>query len=109
MLSPLRKREAVDHVVETLGATERRAVSREIAMRFLIRFTVISQHRSTQRKPHVPRQDEDVLTAAIIALAERFGRYNNARPHSSLGYRPPAPQTNLPAALIPPYSGEVAA
>ena len=48
-------------MVETLGATERRACR------------VIGQHRSTQRKPRVPRQDEDVLTAAIIALAERFG------------------------------------
>ena len=48
-------------------------------MRFLIRFTVIGQHRSTQRKPRVPRQDEDVLTAAIIALAERFGRYGYRR------------------------------
>jgi transposase InsO family protein len=54
-------------VVETLGATERRACR------------VIGQHRSTQRKPRVPRQDEDVLTAAIIALAERFGRYGYRR------------------------------
>ena len=54
-------------MVETLGATERRACR------------VIGQHRSTQRKPRVPRQDEDVLTAAIIALAERFGRYGYRR------------------------------
>ncbi|HAO35056.1 MAG TPA: hypothetical protein DCQ40_02695, partial [Hyphomonas sp.] len=67
VLSPSRKREAVDHVVETLGATERRACR------------VIGQHRSTQRKPRVVRQDEDVLTAAIIALAERFGRYGYRR------------------------------
>ena len=39
----------------------------------------MGQHRSTQRKPRVPRQDEDVLTAAIIALAERFGRYGYRR------------------------------
>ena len=54
-------------MVETLGATERRACR------------VIGQHRSTQRKPRVVRQDEDVLTAAIIALAERFGRYDYRR------------------------------
>ncbi|MEM1152033.1 MAG: IS3 family transposase [Pseudomonadota bacterium] len=66
-LSPSRKRDAVDHVVETLGATERRACR------------VVGQHRSTQRKPRIPRQDEDVLTAAIIALAERFGRYGYRR------------------------------
>ncbi len=67
VLSPSRKREAVDHVVETLGATERRACR------------VIGQHRSSQRKPGVPRQDEDVLTAAIIRLAEQFGRYGYRR------------------------------
>ncbi len=40
---------------------------------------MIGQHRSTQRKPRTPRQDEDILTAAIIALAERFGRYGYCR------------------------------
>ena len=54
-------------MVETLGATERRACR------------VIGQHRSPQRKPRMPRQDEGVLTAAIIALAERFGRYGYRR------------------------------
>ena len=54
-------------MVETFGATERRACR------------VIGQHRSTQRKPRVPRQDEDVLTAAIITLAEWFGRYGYRR------------------------------
>jgi putative transposase len=29
--------------------------------------------------------------------------YNRLRPHSSLGYRPPAPQAVLPAPLWPPY------
>jgi hypothetical protein len=40
---------------------------------------VIGQHRSTQRKPRTPRSDEDALTSAIIALAERFGRYGYRR------------------------------
>ncbi|MEO0818670.1 MAG: integrase core domain-containing protein, partial [Pseudomonadota bacterium] len=35
--------------------------------------------------------------------------YNTKRPHSSLGYRPPAPETILPAALMPPYFVDVAA
>ncbi|MEO1406539.1 MAG: IS3 family transposase, partial [Pseudomonadota bacterium] len=34
--------------------------------------------------------------------------YNTARPHSSLGYRPPAPETILPAAITPPYRLEAA-
>ncbi|MAW35711.1 MAG: hypothetical protein CMM68_01615 [Rhodospirillaceae bacterium] len=29
--------------------------------------------------------------------------YNTYRPHSSLGYKPPAPVTVLPVSLIPPY------
>ena len=34
--------------------------------------------------------------------------YNTFRPHSSLGYRPPAPVTALPAAFMPPYTVEAA-
>lgn len=54
-------------MVEELGVSERQACR------------VIDQHRSTQRKPRTPRPDEDALTAAIIALAERFGRYGYRR------------------------------
>ena len=35
--------------------------------------------------------------------------YNRLRPHSSLGYRPPAPQAVLPAPLWPPYPVVVSA
>lgn len=35
--------------------------------------------------------------------------YNQLRPHSSLGYKPPAPQTILPAGRPPPYYGGAAA
>ena len=35
--------------------------------------------------------------------------FNTFRPHSSLGYRPPAPKAILPTAFIPPYAGGVAA
>jgi len=34
--------------------------------------------------------------------------YNIHRPHSSLGYKPPAPVTVLPASFIPPYRGRAA-
>ena len=34
--------------------------------------------------------------------------YNTYRPHSSLGYKPPAPVTVLPASFIPPYRGRAA-
>ena len=34
--------------------------------------------------------------------------YNIYRPHSSLGYNPPAPVTVLPASFIPPYTGRAA-
>ena len=43
-------------------------------------------------------------------LIETWRRYyNTQRPHSSLGYKPPAPETILPAAFIPPYYMNVAA
>ena len=67
VLSPSRKRIAVDHVVDELGVSQRQACR------------VIGQHRSTQRKPRTPRPDEDALTLAIISLAERFGRYGYRR------------------------------
>ena len=54
-------------MVEELGVSQRRACR------------VIGQHRSTHRKPHTGRPDEAFLTAAIISLAERFGRYGYRR------------------------------
>ena len=87
---------------------------------------VLGQHRSTQRKAPKGRTDDAALTADIVALATEYGRYgyrritallraagwavnvkrveriwrqhyNTRRPHSSLGYKPPAP----PAVLWP--------
>ena len=49
------------------------------------------------------------LREAQILIETWRRHYNTARPHSSLGYRPPAPQTILPAAFIPPYCEGVAA
>ena len=40
---------------------------------------VIGQHRSTQRKRPKGRPDGDALTAAIIRLAEQYGRYGYRR------------------------------
>ena len=39
-------------------------------------------------------------------LTERYRRtYNRIRPHSSLGYRPPAPEALLPAGPVPMLVG----
>ena len=40
---------------------------------------VLGQHRSVQRYKVKPREDEDALTAAIIALASQYGRYGYRR------------------------------
>lgn len=66
-MSPARRRACVKHVVRELGVSERKACA------------VLGQHRSTQRK--VPRgaEDEARLTADIIELAKRFGRYGYRR------------------------------
>ena len=40
---------------------------------------VVGQHRSTQRKLLTPPADEKPLTAAIIRLAQQYGRYGYRR------------------------------
>ncbi|PLX45570.1 MAG: IS3 family transposase, partial [Deltaproteobacteria bacterium] len=57
----------MDKVREKLGVSERRACK------------VLGQHRSVQRPVAQPRLDEDIVTAAIIALGRRFGRYGYRR------------------------------
>jgi transposase InsO family protein len=57
----------VEHVVAELGVPERRACR------------VLGQHRSTQRKPPGTPDDEAALTADIVALATRYGRYGYRR------------------------------
>ena len=54
-------------MVAALGVPERRACR------------VLGQHRSTQRKPPSPPDDEAGLTADIIALATQYGRYGYRR------------------------------
>ena len=66
-MSPARRRACVEHVVAELGVPERRACR------------VLGQHRSTQRKPPRTPDDEAALTADIVALATRYGRYGHRR------------------------------
>ena len=57
----------MEAVCEGLHISERRACR------------VLGQYRSTQRRHGCRRADEDALTAAIVALAARFGRYGYRR------------------------------
>jgi len=90
----------------------------------------LNQARSTQRHPEWVPDDEPPLVSRIVALAMQYGRYgyrritallhqegwrvnhkrverlwrreyHQVRPHSALGYRPPAPETREP---LPPGS-----
>ena len=57
----------MEHVTRRLGVSERRACA------------VLGQHRSTQRKAPRAAADEAALTADIIELAKRYGRYGYRR------------------------------
>jgi transposase InsO family protein/transposase-like protein len=63
LLSPARRRVCIDHVRSQLKLSERRVCR------------VLGQHRSTQRRVPRGRDDEERLTADIIALARQYGRY----------------------------------
>jgi hypothetical protein len=67
MVSPARRRACVEHVERELGVSERKACA------------ALGQHRSTQRKAPRAPDDEARLTADIIELAKRFGRYGYRR------------------------------
>ena len=62
-MSPARRRACVEHVKLKLAVSERRACK------------ALGQHRSTQRKVPRGRDDEERLTADIVALAREYGRY----------------------------------
>ena len=66
-MSPARRRRCIDHVMTKLDVSERLACR------------VLGQHRSTQRKAPRGRADEAALTADIVALATRYGRYGYRR------------------------------
>jgi hypothetical protein len=72
-LNPARRRAGVEHVVETLGVSERFACR------------VIGQHRTTQRSTPKTADDEAALTADIIELARQYGRYGYHRTTASCG------------------------
>src|SRR3712207_1846673 len=61
--SPARRRACVEHVRVAVRVSERRVCR------------VLGQPRSTQRKPPRGRDDEEQLTADIVELARRYGRY----------------------------------
>ena len=44
------------------------------------------------------------LREAKVLIEQWRRHYNTIRPHSSLGYKPPAPETILPAAEAPAYA-----
>ena len=67
LLSPARRRRCIEHVRQTFQVSERFACR------------VLGQHRSTQRKVPRSRDDEEALTADIIALAREYGRYGYQR------------------------------
>ncbi|MFD0848979.1 IS3 family transposase [Sphingosinicella xenopeptidilytica] len=67
VLSPSRRRAGVAHACAALGVSERRACR------------AVGQHRSTQRRVARPRSDEKRLTADIVRLASRYGRYGYRR------------------------------
>ncbi|PNQ19898.1 IS3 family transposase [Agrobacterium salinitolerans] len=67
LLSAARRRACVDHVIDELKVSERRACR------------VLGQHRSTQRKIAKTPDDEAALTTDITALALQYGRYGYRR------------------------------
>src|ERR1017187_4551445 len=67
LLSPERRRCAVEHAREEYEVSERRACR------------VVRQWRGTQRYVPLRRTDEDQLTQAILTLAGKYGRYGYRR------------------------------
>jgi putative transposase len=47
----------------------------------------------------------NTLAEAKIFIEQWRGHYNTVRPHSALGYRPPAPEVLLPMPCVPSGSG----
>ena len=67
VISPARRRQAVEHVQQISEVSERRACR------------VIGQSRSTQRYAIKPADEEEMLAQRIIALASQYGRYRYRR------------------------------
>ena len=67
MISPDRRRQAVEQAQEVLDVSERRVCR------------VLGQPRSTQRYQKHIADDEEILTARLVALASEYGRYGYRR------------------------------
>src|SRR4029077_11020878 len=67
LLSPGRRRCAVEHALEKYEVSERHACR------------LLGQWRRTQRYAAIQRIDEEALTEAIVALASEYGRYGYRR------------------------------
>ena len=67
LLSPPRRRQAVKHVCQAMGVSERRACR------------VVGQNRSTQRHRTLAPQDEPSLVTRMLQLAGEYGRYGYRR------------------------------
>src|SRR6202012_3380894 len=67
LVSPERRRQAVDGAITSYHLSERRACR------------IVGQPRGTQRYSVIVRADEDALTQAIIRLAAQYGRYGYRR------------------------------
>jgi len=67
VISPDRRRQAVEQVQEVLDVSERRVCR------------VLEQPRSTQRYKKRTTDNEEILTSRIVALASEFGRYGYRR------------------------------
>ncbi|MES2032077.1 MAG: IS3 family transposase [Pseudomonadota bacterium] len=67
LISPKRRRQAVEGIRGKYGLSERQACR------------IVGQHRGTQRYVTIVRSDEDALTRAIISLASQYGRYGYRR------------------------------
>ena len=59
----------------------------------------IESFNGKMRDELLNREIFTTLEEAKILIAEWRNEYNQIRPHSALGYRPPAPEVKLPAGL----------
>ena len=67
MISPDRRRQAVEQVQAVMDVPERRVCR------------VLGQSRSTQRYKKQIAEDEEILTGRMVELASEYGRYGYRR------------------------------
>ncbi len=59
---------------------------------------IITPHEMAECYPQLLAKTTDITEAKVLIEQWRM-EYNHIRPHSSLGYRPPAPESILSAAM----------